>query len=209
MGPPSMEHTSSEAISNSGLFMRIQLNKDPNTWMYWVRDPQSAFYYGAKSVEYRAKEAREFQNSLTYNDVTPMSRTSSIYNPMLTETPIYKMNEATYSRIALAHAEVGCSTDILPTMLKLDVYFPGHTITFDGILQFLRACSRCNLQCEDFLDRGFQHPYIDPDTAHMYGPTEHMLANCQQCLRHLAMLPIIFICYPILRPTQGLLQSGY
>ncbi len=80
---------------------------------------------------------------------------------MLTETPIYKMNEATYSRIELAHAEVGYSTDILPTMLKLDVYFPGHNITFDGILQFLRASSRCNLQCEDFLDRGFEHPYVD------------------------------------------------
>jgi hypothetical protein len=171
MGPPSIEHSESEAISNLGLFMRIQLDKDPNTWMYWVRDPQSAFYYRARSVEYRNKEATEFQLNLTYDDVTPMGRTSFTYNPMLTETPIYKMTEATYSRIELAHAEVGCSAEILPTMLKLDVYFPGHNITFETVLQFLRACTRCNLQCEDFLDRGFSHPYIDPETAQRHGPT--------------------------------------
>ena len=77
--------------------------------MYWVRDPQSAFYYGSKSVDFRTKEAQEFHNALSYEDVTPMVRTNTTYNPMLTETPIYRMNEATYSRIALAHAEVGCS----------------------------------------------------------------------------------------------------
>jgi hypothetical protein len=151
--------------------MRCQLDKDPNTWMYWVRDPQSAFYYGAKSVEYREKEAREFRDQLTYNDVTPMNLTTTMYNPMLTETPIYKMNEAKYSRIGLAHAKVGCSAEILPTMLKLDVYFPGHTITFDNVLQFLRACSRCSLQCDHFLDRGYEHPYLDPETAQLHGPT--------------------------------------
>lgn len=31
MGPPSIQHSDSEAISNSGLFMRCQLDKDPNT----------------------------------------------------------------------------------------------------------------------------------------------------------------------------------
>jgi hypothetical protein len=140
--------------------------------MYWVRDPQSAFYYGgAKSVEFRTKEAQEFQDALSYEDVTPMGRTNSTYNPMLTETPIYRMNEATYARIALAHAEVGCNTEILPTMLKLDVYFPGHHITFESVLQFLRACSRCNFQCDHFLERGLEHPYLDPDSARMYGPT--------------------------------------
>lgn len=133
------------------------------TWIYWVRDPQSTFYYGSKSIDFRTTEAREFLNCLTYDDVTPMSRTHSTYNPMLTETPIYRMNEATYSRITLAHAEVGCSTEILPTMLKLDVYFPGHTITFDSVLQFLRSCSRCNFQCDHFVERGYGHPYVDQD----------------------------------------------
>jgi hypothetical protein len=78
MGPPSIAHCESEAILNSGLFMRCQLDKDPNTWMYWVRDPQSAFYYGSKSVEYRTNEVIEFQNSLKYEDITPMNRTSAV-----------------------------------------------------------------------------------------------------------------------------------
>jgi hypothetical protein len=49
--------------------------------------------------------------------------------------------------------------------------------TFLGILSpSMVSCSsyvpaRCNLQCEHFLDRGFEHPYIDPDIAQMYGPT--------------------------------------
>jgi hypothetical protein len=100
MGPPSIENSENEAVSNLGLYMRCQLDKDPNTWMHWVRDPQSVFYYGSKSIEYRTNEAREFQNQFTYDDVTPMNLMSSMYNPMLTETSIYKMNEATYLRIA-------------------------------------------------------------------------------------------------------------
>jgi hypothetical protein len=88
---------------------------------------------------------------------------------MLTETPIYKMNEATYSRIALAHAEVGCSPEILPTVLKLDVFFPGHTISFESVLQYLRTCSNCNLQCDYFVERGYGHPYVDLGIVEKYG----------------------------------------
>lgn len=74
---------------------------------------------------------------------------------MLTETSVYSMNEATYSRIALAHNKGGCFTEILSTVLKLDMYFQGHKITIDQILQFLRACSRCFLQCDYFVTQGY------------------------------------------------------
>lgn len=83
MVPPTSNEI--EAISNTGLFMRAQLDKDPNTWMYWVRNQHSAFYYGAKSVTHRTKEAEQFQNQLACKSVTPINRTSAKLNPMLME----------------------------------------------------------------------------------------------------------------------------
>jgi hypothetical protein len=76
------------------------------------------------------------------------------------ETPIPDMNEIVFCRIELAHSVAGCSTDILPTFLQLDMLFPGHTISPHKTLLYLRSCPVCMAKCKSFVDVEGRHPYL-------------------------------------------------
>lgn len=55
---------------------------------------------------------------------------------------------------------MGCTTDILPTVLALDSFFPGHTIDLHQILDFILSCNSCKPRCEEQWDYDGVHPYL-------------------------------------------------
>lgn len=126
--PPGWKHT--ETISNTEPYIRLQLDRGPNAWMYWVR-PAIAHH-------------------LKYGMV----------NPMLSEILICDMNELTYCRIEMSHNKAQCSTSILSTGLELDADFTGHSISLTQVLHYLLSCNKCKAISVKNWDTESVQPYL-------------------------------------------------
>lgn len=102
--PPGWEHT--ETISNTGPYRRLQLDRDPNAWMYWVRPVELNADETCLQVDRRTTEVFQFQLSLTEKDLIPHHLKYGMVNPMFAES---YMNEPTYCRIEMSHNEAQCT----------------------------------------------------------------------------------------------------